>query len=55
MSSSMLRVDCDYEGLKCVDADSQIVTGICTDRYVQCTEGIQTCPIYTPSMWFVTA
>lgn len=41
--------NCNYEGLKCVDADSQIVTGICTDRYVQCTEGIQTCPIYTPT------
>ena len=36
--------DCNYEGIRCTNADGTVYTNTCTSYYVQCDDGVQSAP-----------
>ncbi|KAK8809572.1 hypothetical protein WA158_000515 [Blastocystis sp. Blastoise] len=45
LESECTTVECEYEGIKCVDENGVYIEEVCVDNYVQCVEGIETDPI----------
>ena len=43
-ASTCSSAECDYEGIKCSDANGNVYTDSCTSYYVECDNGAATAP-----------